>query len=513
MFSGSFLFNECVVWDVVMIDIVDYVCEYLVELFFVYMIVWYCLIDILGCGLVVLLFLVCSRLFGLLVLGIWVVYGVRVLGIWFELDLVQVVFNIGVMVCWLDFNDIWLVVEWGYFLDNFGGILVIVDWFSCNVEVLCCFLLIMCDVFVLMIKVYEIQGCFVLENVFNWVGLDYVVLVKVVFIVVVVYLFGLDCECMFNVVLLVWVDGQVLCMYWYVLNIGLCKSWVVGDVISCVVCLVLMVVMGEMGYFSVLIVLMWGFYDVFFGGQLFCFQCFYGSYVMENVLFKISYLVEFYGQIVVEVVMQVYVWMWVVGRCSEDIEWIILCIQQVCLWIIDKFGLLYNLVDCDYCVQYMVVIVLIFGWLVVEDYEDDVVVDLCIDLLCVCIVCVEELCFIVDYLDLDKCSIVNVLYVIFKDGIMLEEMVEYLFGYVCCCVEGILLLEDKFCWYLVGFFLMVQQCCILDVLFDLVVLEVMFVYEYLDFYVVQCLVLFGRGVDCGVGNLIVRFGVYNGFFD
>lgn len=268
MFDSYILFNECVVWDVLLVDIVDYVCEVCIDLFLVFQIVYYCLFDMLGCGLEVLFFLVCSKLFGLLVLGISVVNGVCVLGMYYVLDLVQVVFNIGVMVCWLDFNDIWLVVEWGYFLDNLGGIFVVCDWLGCNVQVLWCFLLIVCDVLLVMIKVYEIQGVLVLENFFNWVGLDYVVLVKVVIIVVVVQLFGLDCECMFNVLLLVWVDGQFLCIYWYVFNIGLCKSWVVGDVISCGVCLVLMVVSGEMGYFSVFSVLIWGFEVVLMYGKV-----------------------------------------------------------------------------------------------------------------------------------------------------------------------------------------------------------------------------------------------------
>lgn len=339
----------------------------------VYDIVYYCLFDMFGCGLEVFEYLVCKKLLGLIVFGIVVFNGVCVFGIQFQFDFVQVVFNIGVMICWFDFNDIWLVVEWGYFFDNFGGILVMVDWFLCNVVVSGKVLLIMKQVLIVMIKVYEIQGCIVLENFFNCVGFDYVLLVKVVFIVVVVEMFGLICEEIFNVVLLVWVDGQLLCIYCYVLNIGMCKFWVVGDVIFCVVCLVLMVKMGEMGYLLVLIVLVWGFYDVFFKGELFCFQCLYGFYVMENVLFKIFFLVEFYFQMVVEVVMMFYEQMQVVGKMVVDIEKVIICIYEVCICIIDKKGLFNNSADCDYCIQYMVVILLLFGCLMVVDYEDNVV--------------------------------------------------------------------------------------------------------------------------------------------
>lgn len=396
------VFNVCFVLDMVFVDIVDYVLNIGIDSVFVLEMVCYCLIDMFGCGFEVLFYFVCIKLFGFVVFGMIVLNGVKVFGMFFQFDFVQVVFGIGVMICWLDFNDIWFVVEWGYLFDNFGGILVMVDWFFCMVCVVGWKLFLMCDVLVVMIQVYEIQGCFVFENLFNVVGFDYVLFVKVVLMVVVGWFFGFMCDELINVVFNVFVDGYVLCIYCYVLNIGLCKFWVVGDVMFCVVCFVLIVKMGEMGYLLVFIVKIWGFYDVLFDGKLFCFQCLYGMYVMENVLFKIVFFVEFYVQMVVEVVLQLYVQFVVVGCMIDDISWIMICMYVVVICIIDKQGLFVNLVDCDYCIQYMVVVLLLFGWLIVVDYEDLVVVDLCIDVLCVKIVCVEDLQFMKDYYDLDK---------------------------------------------------------------------------------------------------------------
>jgi 2-methylcitrate dehydratase len=483
MSSGSPPSNERVAWDAVMTDIVDYVREYPVESPLAYTTARHCLIDTLGCGLAALSFPACSRLLGPLAPGTRVVHGARVPGTRFELDPVQAAFNIGAMVRWLDFNDTWLAAEWGHPSDNLGGILATADWLSRNAEALRRPPLTMRDVLVSMIKAHEIQGCLALENAFNRVGLDHVVLVKVASTAVVAHLLGLDRERMLNAVSLAWVDGQALRTYRHAPNTGSRKSWAAGDATSRAVRLALMAATGEMGYPSALTAPTWGFYDVSFGGQPFRFQRPYGSYVMENVLFKISYPAEFHGQTAVEAAMQVHARMRAAGRRSEDIERITLRTQQACLRIIDKPGPLHNPADRDHCVQYMVAIALIFGRLVAEDYEDDVAADPRIDPLRARIACVEEPRFTADYLDPDKRSIANALHVTFKDGTTLEETVEYPLGHARRRAEGIPLLEDKFRRHLAGLFPTVQQRRILDASLDPVVLEAMPVHEYLDLYV------------------------------
>lgn len=483
MSSGSPPSNERVAWDAVMTDIVDYVREYPVESPLAYTTARHCLIDTLGCGLAALSFPACSRLLGPLAPGTRVVHGARVPGTRFELDPVQAAFNIGAMVRWLDFNDTWLAAEWGHPSDNLGGILATADWLSRNAEALRRPPLTMRDVLVSMIKAHEIQGCLALENAFNRVGLDHVVLVKVASTAVVAHLLGLDRERMLNAVSLAWVDGQALRTYRHAPNTGSRKSWAAGDATSRAVRLALMAATGEMGYPSALTAPTWGFYDVSFGGQPFRFQRPYGSYVMENVLFKISYPAEFHGQTAVEAAMQVHARMRAAGRRSEDIERITLRTQQACLRIIDKPGPLHNPADRDHCVQYMVAIALIFGRLVAEDYEDDVAADPRIDPLRARIACVEEPRFTADYLDPDKRSIANALHVTFKDGTTLEETVEYPLGHARRRDEGIPLLEDKFRRHLAGLFPTVQQRRILDASLDPVVLEAMPVHEYVDLYV------------------------------
>jgi len=483
MSSGSPPSNERVAWDAVMTDIVDYVREYPVESPLAYTTARHCLIDTLGCGLAALSFPACSRLLGPLAPGTRVAHGARVPGTRFELDPVQAAFNIGAMVRWLDFNDTWLAAEWGHPSDNLGGILATADWLSRNAEALRRPPLTMRDVLVSMIKAHEIQGCLALENAFNRVGLDHVVLVKVASTAVVAHLLGLDRERMLNAVSLAWVDGQALRTYRHAPNTGSRKSWAAGDATSRAVRLALMAATGEMGYPSALTAPTWGFYDVSFGGQPFRFQRPYGSYVMENVLFKISYPAEFHGQTAVEAAMQVHARMRAAGRRSEDIERITLRTQQACLRIIDKPGPLHNPADRDHCVQYMVAIALIFGRLVAEDYEDDVAADPRIDLLRARIACVEEPRFTADYLDPDKRSIANALHVTFKDGTTLEETVEYPLGHARRRAEGIPLLEDKFRRHLAGLFPTVQQRRILDASLDPVVLEAMPVHEYGDRYV------------------------------
>ncbi|WP_369968148.1 bifunctional 2-methylcitrate dehydratase/aconitate hydratase [Stenotrophomonas rhizophila] len=474
--------NQRPPWDAVMTDIVDYVRDFRVESPLAFSTARHCLIDTLGCGLAALAFPACSKLLGPLVPGTRVVNGARVPGTRFELDPVQAAFNIGAMVRWLDFNDTWLAAEWGHPSDNLGGILATADWLSRNAEALRRPPLTMRDVLAAMVKAHEIQGCLALENAFNRVGLDHVVLVKVASTAVVAHLLGLDRERVLNAVSLAWVDGQALRTYRHAPNTGSRKSWAAGDATSRAVRLALMAAAGEMGYPSALTAPTWGFYDVSFGGQPFRFQRPYGSYVMENVLFKISYPAEFHGQTAVEAAMHLHARMRAAGKRSEDIAHITLRTQQACLRIIDKPGPLHNPADRDHCVQYMVAIALIFGRLVAEDYEDDVAADPRIDALRAKITCVEEPRYTADYLDPDQRSIANALAVTFTDGSTLDAEVEYPLGHARRRAEGIPLLEDKFRAHLTATYPTQQQRRILDASLDPVVLEAMPVHDYVNLY-------------------------------
>src|SRR6202161_3982404 len=287
--------------DQVIIDIADYVSNYHVTSELAYQTAGYCLLDTLGCGLEELQYPECTKLLGPIVPGTAVPNGARVPGTRFQLDPVQAAFNIGAMIRWLDFNDTWLAAEWGHPSDNLGGILAVADWLS---RTAVGSPPTMRDVLTAMIKAHEIQGCLALENSFNKVGLDHVVLVKVASTAVVAQMLGLTRAQILDAVSLAWVDGQSLRTYRHAPNTGSRKSWAAGDATSRAVRLALMVRAGEMGYPSVLTAKGWGFYDVLFRGQPFHFQRPYSSYVMENVLFKISYPAEFHAQTAVEAAMK-----------------------------------------------------------------------------------------------------------------------------------------------------------------------------------------------------------------
>jgi 2-methylcitrate dehydratase len=469
--------------DRVLVDIVDYVLGYTVDSTLALDTARNCLIDTLGCGLEALSYPACTKLMGPIVPGTVVPNGARVPGTQFQLDPVQAAFNIGAMIRWLDFNDTWLAAEWGHPSDNLGGILATADWLSRNAVAAGKKPLTMKDVLVGMVKAHEIQGCIALENSFNKVGLDHVVLVKVASTAVVARLMGLTRDEIINAVSLAWVDGQSLRTYRHAPNTGSRKSWAAGDATSRAVRLSLMAAAGEMGYPSALTAPTWGFYDASFGGQPFRFQRAYGSYVMENVLFKISYPAEFHGQTAVEAAMQLHARLRAEGRRVDDIDHITLRTQQACLRIIDKSGPLQNPADRDHCVQYMVAIALLFGRLVAADYEDDVAADPRIDALRAKIHCMEEPRFTADYLDPDKRSIANALALHFADGERLEATVEYPLGHARRRAEGIPRLEDKFRAHLTATFPTVQQRRILDASLDPVVLEAMPVHDYVSLYV------------------------------
>src|SRR6266851_5454679 len=307
-------------YDQVLVDIADYVCKYSIESELAYTTARNCLIDSLGCGFEALQFPACTKLLGPIVPGTVVPNGAKVPGTSFQLDPVLAAFNLGAMIRWLDFNDTWLAAEWGHPSDNLGGILMAADWVSRGNVASGRAPLTVRDVLTAMIKAHEIQGCIALENSFNKVGLDHVVLVKVATTAVVAQMLGLTRDEIINAISLAWVDGQSLRTYRHAPNTGSRKSWAAGDATARAVRLALMVAKGEMGYPSVLTAKTWGFYDVLFKGKPFAFQRPYGSYVMENVLFKISYPAEFHAQTAVECAMTLHEELKKLGRKVEDIK-------------------------------------------------------------------------------------------------------------------------------------------------------------------------------------------------
>ncbi|OCQ53276.1 2-methylcitrate dehydratase [Photorhabdus australis subsp. thailandensis] len=477
--------NNRPVYDQVIVDIVDYVMEYTVTSSISQETAYYCFLDTLGCGLEALEYPACKKLLGPIVPGTVVPNGVRVPGTQFQLDPVQAAFNIGTMIRWLDFNDTWLAAEWGHPSDNLGGILAVADWLSRNAVAGGKKPLTIKDVLIGMIKAHEIQGCLALENAFNKVGLDHVVLVKVASTAVVAEMLGLNREEILSVVSLAWVDGQALRTYRHAPNTGSRKSWAAGDATSRAVRLALMVQKGEMGYPSVLTAKTWGFYDVLFNGQPFEFQRPYGAYVMENVLFKIAFPAEFHAQTAVEAAMSLHQQLKDIGKTIDDIAKITIRTHEACIRIIDKQGPLNNPADRDHCIQYMVAVPLIFGRLTAADYEDSVAADPRIDALREKIVCVEHPDFTRDYHDPEKRAIANALTVTLADGSQLDEVkVEFPIGHARRRKEGMPLLLEKFKTNLARQFPESQQRKILSVSLDRSLLENMPVNEYLDLYVI-----------------------------
>lgn len=471
-------------FDKEIIDIVDYVENYEIKSEVAYETAWNCLLDTLGCGLEALEYDECKKLLGPLVPGTIVTNGVRVPGTNYELDPVQGAFNIGAMIRWLDFNDTWLAAEWGHPSDNLGGILATADWLSRAAVASGRPPLKVHDVLTAMIKAHEIQGCIALENSFNKVGLDHVILVKVASTAVVAKMLGLTREQTLNAVSLAWVDGQALRTYRHFPNAGSRKSWAAGDATSRAVRLALIAQTGEMGYPSVLTAKVWGFYDSLFRGNPFKFQRAYGSYVMENILFKISFPAEFHSQTAVEAAMTINGLMKAAGKSAADITSVKIRTHEACIRIIDKKGPLGNPADRDHCIQYMVAVPLIFGRLTARDYEDDVASDPAIDALREKIVCVEDPAFTIDYHDPSKRSIANALTVEFKDGSKFDEIVvEYPIGHARRRTDGIPLLIEKFKINLARIFSADQQKEILDVSMDYKKLSQMAVNEYVDLYV------------------------------
>ena len=483
---SSHISNERPAPDKVITDIADYALSYEIDSELAYSTAQYCLMDTLGCGLEALEYPACTKLLGPIVPGTVVPHGAKVPGTSYQLDPVQAAFNIGAMIRWLDFNDAWLAAEWGHPSDNLGGILATADWLSRTSRADGRPPLVMRDVLTAMIKAHEIQGCIALDNSFNKVGLDHVVLVKVASTAVVGQLLGLSRDQTIAALSLAWVDGQSLRTYRHAPNTGSRKSWAAGDATSRAVRLALMARTGEMGYPSALTAKTWGFYDVSFKGREFSFQRSYGSYVMENVLFKVSYPAEFHAQTAVEAAMKLHGQLAERGLNASAIRSITVRTHEACLRIIDKKGPLANPADRDHCVQYMIAVPLIFGRLTAGDYEDAVACDPLwgprIDAVRELITCVEEPAFTADYHDPEKRSIANALRVELNDGTVLEEKVEYPIGHRRRREEGLPLLVEKFKANLRRRFAEDRQQEILAVSLDRERLESMPVNEYVDLY-------------------------------
>jgi 2-methylcitrate dehydratase len=468
--------------DKVLTDIADYVVSRRIENAEAYNTARLCLMDTLGCGFEALSYPACTKLMGPIVPGTVVPNGSRVPGTSYQLDPVTAAFNIGCMIRWLDFNDTWLAAEWGHPSDNLGGILAAADWASRNAVAAGRTPLLMRDVLTGMIKAHEIQGVIALENGFNRVGLDHVVLVKVASTAVVTQLLGGTHEEVVNAVSNAWIDGQSLRTYRHAPNTGSRKSWAAGDATSRGVRLALMALKGEMGYPSALTAKTWGFYDVLFKGKPFVFERPYDSYVMENVLFKISFPAEFHGQTAVECAVRLYP---EVKDRSDAIEKVVITTHQSALRIIDKQGPLNNPADRDHCIQYMSAVALLKGDLNAGDYEDAVANDPRIDALRAKMQCVENPQWTKDYLDPAKRSIANGIQVFFKDGTHTPQVaVEYPIGHRRRRAEGIPLLEAKFQVNLARCFAEKQRNAILALCCDQQQLEATPVHEFVDRFVI-----------------------------
>lgn len=425
-----------------MADIADYVIDYVIESEEAFDTARYDLMDSMGCAMLAVRYPECAKLLGPVVPGTNVPLGVRVPGTDFELDPVKAAFDIGTLVRWLDFNDAWLAAEWNHPSDNLGGILAVADYVGRRKIKEGKPAPTMRDILASMIKAHEIQGVMALENSFNRIGLDHVVLVKVATTAVTTALLGGGKEETINALSQAWIDGQSLRTYRHAPNTGPRKSWAAGDATMRGVWLAFLTMKGEIGYPSALTAKTWGFYDAVFKGRHFEFQRPYGSYVMENILFKVAFPAEFHAQTAVECALRLH--QDVKGRLA-DIARVVITTQESAIRIISKTGPLYNPADRDHCIQYMVAIGLIFGELTADYYQDAVAADPRIDALRDKMEVVEDKRYSREYLEPDKRSIANAVQVFFRDGTSTEKAeVEYPLGHRRRRAEGIPLLLKKF---------------------------------------------------------------------
>lgn len=481
---SSFISNERPQPDKVLTDLADYVLNYEITSPLAWETAHHCLLDTLGCGFEALTYPACTKLLGPIVPGTIVPHGAKVPGTNYQLDPIQAAFNLGVMVRWLDFNDTWLAAEWGHPSDNLGGILSVADWLSRTAVANGKKPLLMREVLDAMIRAHEIQGVMALENSFNKVGLDHVILVKLASTAAVGKLLGLSRDELINALSLAFVDGHALRTYRHAPNTGSRKSWAAGDATSRAVRLALIAKTGEMGYPGVLSAKTWGFYDVLFKGQEFKFQRDYGSYVMEHILFKISFPAEFHAQTAVEAAMKLHQKLHAMGKTAEDIQSIQIRTHEAAIRIIDKKGPLHNPADRDHCLQFMIAVPLLYGRLTAADYEDEIANDPRIDILREKMSTREDPQFTQDYHDPEKRSIANALTVTLTDGQQLEEVVvEYPVGHKRRREEGIPLLLEKYKINLNRIFPSKQQDEICDISLDLNRLLQTPVHDFVDLYV------------------------------
>lgn len=484
---SSYISNVRPAPDQVIADIANYVNDYQIQSSEALDTARYCLMDTLGCGLEALSYPACTKLLGPIVPGTNVPNGAKVPGTSYQLDPINAAFNIGAMIRWLDFNDTWLAAEWGHPSDNLGGILAVADWLSRTRIAEGKTPLLMKDVLIGMIKAHEIQGIIALENSFNRVGLDHVVLVKIASTAVVAKMLGASFEQIIDAVSNAWLDGQSLRTYRHAPNTGSRKSWAAGDATSRAVRLALMVMKGEMGYPSALTAKTWGFYDVLFKGKPFAINQPYASYVMENVLFKISFPAEFHAQTAVECALQLHP-----NHINNidtlekinHIDRIEITTHESAIRIIDKTGPLNNPADRDHCIQYMASVGLLKGNLTAQDYEDAVAQDPRIDALRAKMQCIENKQFTQDYLDPSKRSIANALQIFYHDGTHSEKItVEYPIGHRRRRTEGIPELIKKFSKNLNREFDPEHAEKILNLNLDYEKLAATPVHEYVDLFV------------------------------
>ncbi len=425
-------------FDTIIQDITNYVSDFNQYSTLAMDTAYYDLLDSLACALMALKFPACTKLLGGVVPKAVMPGGARVPGTNFELDPVQAAFNIGALIRWLDFNDTFLAAEWGHPSDNLGGILAITDYLNRENQKQ----FTVKDILHAMIKAHEIQGVLALDNSFNRVGLDHVILVKVATTAVVSHLLGATKDQINNAISNAWLDGQSLRTYRHAPNTGSRKSWAAGDATSRGVRLALMAMQGEMGYPSVLTAKTWGFYDVSFKGNVFSLQRLYGNYVMENILFKISFPAEFHAQTAVECALRLHP---LVKNKLNDITRIDIKTQNPAMRIISKQGPLNNPADRDHCLEYMIAVPLIYGELTAEHYEDAIAKNPMIDALRAKMHVTESEQFSKDYLDPDKRAIGNAIQVIFDDGSKTENIsIDYPIGHKRRRTDGIPLLLEKF---------------------------------------------------------------------
>jgi len=463
--------------DKLIVDLAEYTADYVVDSREAIDTARYNFMDTLGCGLLALRYPECVKHLGPVVPGATLVSGARVPGTAWQLDPVQAAFNIGAMIRWLDFNDTWLAAEWGHPSDNLGGILALADYLSRVKQKT----FTVGNVLAAMVKAHEIQGILALENSYNRVGLDHVLLVRVATAAVATAMLGGNKNHIISALSNAWTDGGALRLYRHAPNTGPRKSWAAGDATSRGVRLALMAMQGEMGYPSALTAKQWGFYDVLFKGKPFILGRPLGSYVMENVLFKISFPAEFHAQTAVEAAFRLH------NQAKDRIEQInkvIITTHESAIRIIDKSGPLHNPADRDHCIQYMTAVGLIFGELTADHYEDTIARDPRIDALRAKMICVEDLQYSQDYLDPQKRSIANAVQVFFKDGSSTEQVaVEYPIGHRRRRAEGMPLLVKKFETNLASRFAPAQCDAILRACKDARTLDATHVDAFTDMFV------------------------------